>query len=214
MCFNSNVPNPTDKFARRSNDNLLQLWRGRDKLKDEDIDPLREELAKRGLSKEAEKIAEQASNEDIYGVLPPTPQTYLNFSVAFWWLRELWLRHKTKSGTHVEATIESAYRTRSRYYSAARASLLYSYEFQGRQYQGKIVRDFIFGSAAADALAFDHHPGEKLPIVISHHQPQLSYHPSGFGSVQPIIAGVQSLFALAIVLGIARLVIWSVLRQI
>jgi hypothetical protein len=53
------------RFSKRSNENLLQLWRARDLLNDEDIDPLRDELDARGLSKQVAEIAELASVRDV-----------------------------------------------------------------------------------------------------------------------------------------------------
>src|ERR1035441_7043833 len=89
-------------------------------LEDWEIEPLREELDKRGLSKEVERIIDECIVEDPDGQLPRGPQTYGNLSILFWWLREVWLRHKTKDGISVEATIDSTQRTGSRYHSAAR----------------------------------------------------------------------------------------------
>ncbi len=206
------MPEPSNKFSRRSNDNLLQLWKGRDRLSDYDIDPLRDELERRGLSKEVEEISQQASVGGIYGELPTGPQTWLNLTVPFWWLRELWLRYKTRNGLPIDATVESTKRTGSRYRMAARAELRYSYEFQGRSYLGRAVRDFTLGSAPADSLAYDHHPGEKVPVVINQNEPEISYFPSGFGSIAPIIVGVQSLLSWAIVIGLLRLVLLSIMH--
>jgi len=207
------MTDPVNKFSRRSNENLLQLWRARDKVSDFDIDPLRDELDNRGLSKEMEEISQQASVGSIYGKLPPSPQTYLNISVPFWWLRELWLRGKTNGGRPVEATVIKAQRTRSGLLGTARTELLYSYEFQGQQYTGRVVRDFRSGANAADALALDHHTGEKLPILINPENPEISYYPSGLGSIEPIIAGLQSLLYWAFVIGVLRLVLLTILRR-
>ncbi len=208
---NSCMSDPLNKFSRRSNENLLQLWRARDKVSDFDIDPLRDELDNRGLSKEMEEISQQASVGSIYSNLPPGPQTYLNLSVPFWWLRELRLRSKTNGGRPVEATVTKAQRTRSGMLGTARAELLYSYEFQGQQYTGRVVRDFQSGADAADALALDHHTGEKLSILINQENPEISYYPSGLGSIDPILTGFQSLFSWAVVAALARQVLFSIL---
>src|ERR1035438_2806508 len=40
------MANSENRFSKRSNENLLQLWRGRDGLNDEDIDPLRTEIGR------------------------------------------------------------------------------------------------------------------------------------------------------------------------
>lgn len=203
-----------NRFGRRSNENLLQLWRGRDVLSDEDIDPLRTELEQRGLDAQMAKIDDQSPGKDIYSDLPPAPQTYLNISVPALWVREQWLRHKTTGGVPVRGTIRSVQRTRSRFGGAARAELSYSYEFQGQQYSGRVVRDFRFDSAKADSLVYDNHVGEKLPILLSRQTPEISYYPSGIGMFDPIVLGLQSLFAWAVVVGLARLVFLSVLRSL
>jgi hypothetical protein len=202
-----------NRFSRRSNENLLQLWRGRDALKDDDIDPLRSELVERGLSAKMAEIDDQVPGKDLYGYLPPAPQTYLNLSVPALWVREQWLRHKTARGTAVEGTIESVQRTRSRLRGAARAELIYRYEFQGRQFLGRVLRDFSFDSAKADCLVYDNHVGETLSIMISRDSPEISYYPSGIGIFDPVVLGFQSLFAWAVVFGIARLVLLSILRN-
>src|ERR1017187_5181821 len=157
----------TDRFSRRSNENLLQLWRARDLLRDEDIDPLRDELDRCELSAQMAEIAEQPPVTDLYGDLPPPPNTYLNLTVPVLWVRELWLRHKTRGGISIDAEVEMVQRTRSRLGGAARAELDYSYEYEGQQHSGRVVRDFNFDSAEADSLVYDHHVGEKLAVLVS-----------------------------------------------
>lgn len=208
------MANSENRFSTRSNENLLQLWRGRDGLNDEDVDPLRTELERRGLSAQMAKIDDQVTGKNIYGDLPAAPQTYLNLSVPALWVRERWLRHKTLGGIPVEGIIESVQRTRSRLGGAARAELSYSYELQGQLYSGRVVRDFSFDSAKADSLVYDNHVGEKLPILVCRQSPEISYYPSGIGIFDPIALGLQSLFAWAIVVGLARLVLLTVLRSL
>jgi len=184
-------------------------------LKDEDIDPLRDELERRGLSKQVAEIAELAPVRELYGKLPPAPFTYLNLSVPALWMRELWLRYKTRNGSTTDAKIETVQRTTFGFWGgAARAELQYSYEFQGRQYSGRVVRDFKFDSASADSLVYDHQVGEKLPIVISSQVPKISYYPSGLGMLDPIFLGFQSLFAWALVIGLAMLILRSIMQTI
>jgi hypothetical protein len=208
------MANSENRFSKRSNENLLQMWRGRDVLNDADIDPLRTELEQRGLSAQMAQIEDQVAGKDIYGDLPPAPQTYLNLSVPALWVREQWLRYKTTKGIAVEGTIESVQRTRSRRGGAARAELSYHYEFQGKQYCGRVVRDFSFESAKADSLVFDNHVGDKIPILISPRFPEISYYPSGLGIFDPIALGLQSLFAWAVLVGLARLVLLTVLHSL
>lgn len=199
------------RFSKRSNENLLQLWRARDLLKDEDIDPLRDELDARGLSKQVEEISELASTRDMYGKLAPPPFTYFNLSVPALWIRELWLRHKTKDGVSSDAKIEMVQRTGFGFLGgAARAELQYSYEFQGGRYFGRVLRDFKADSASADSLVYDHQVGERIPIVVSREAPDVSYCPSGMGILDPISLGFQALFSWAVVIGFA----WLLLRSI
>ncbi len=204
-----------NRFSRRSDANLLRLWQGRDALNDGDIEPLRTELEQRGLSAQMAEMDDQVPGNDIYGDLPPSPQTYLNLSVPALWVREQWLRHKTKEGIIVEGTIESVQRTRSRRRGgAARAELKYRYEFQGQQFSGRVVRDFSFDSAKADSLVYDHHVGEKLRILVDRQAPVISYHPSGLGLFDPVALGLPSLFAWAVVVAIARLLLLSALHNL
>jgi len=203
----------TGRFSNRSNENLLQLWRARDLLKDEDIDPLRDELDSRGLSKQVAEICEVASVRDLYGKLPPAPFTYLNLSVPALWMRELWLRHQTSDGFSSEANIEAVQRTRFGFLGGpARAELQYSYIFQGCQYCGRVLRDFKSDSARADSLVYDHHVGEKITIRIGRGKPETSYYPSGLGSLEPIAFGCGSLIRWALVVGLAWFLLRSVVR--
>jgi hypothetical protein len=203
------------RFSKRSNENLLQLWRARDLLNDEDIDPLRDELERRGLSRQVAEIAEQASIRNMYGELAPAPFTYFNLTVPALWIKELWLRQKTKDGCSTDAKVELVQRTRFGFLGgAARAELRYSYEFQGRQYSGRVTRDFKFDSAKADSLVYDHQVGEKITIRVNPEAPEISYCPSGMGIFDPIFLGPQALFAWAVVIGLARLMLLSVTHHL
>lgn len=201
------------RFSRRTNENLLQLWRGRDGLVDDDIEPLREELEKRGLSKELQEMDGHAPSRDIYGDLPRGPLTFLGLSVFVWWLREIWLRRRAKDGIQVDATIKSTQRTRgTRVRKLARAELIYSYEFQGRQYSGRVVRDFSYDEASANSLVCDHHAGEKLPVIICREDPAISYFRSGLGVFDPLLFGFGALFAWASVIASSVAVLIGLLR--
>jgi hypothetical protein len=206
------MPDFPNKFSQRSHQNLLQLWRGRNALADFYMDPLRDELDRRGLSKEVEEISEQVSSRDIYRELPEGPQTHLNLLVHYWWIRELSLGYKTRNGISIDATITSAQRTGFRARSASRTELLYSYEFQGDQYTGRVVRDLVFDTASGDSLACNNHPGEKLPILINQEGPEISYYPSGGGAFDPIVGGFQALFVWAVIIGLIRLLLLCMFR--
>ena len=120
-------------------------------------------------------------------------ETYLNITVLLFWLRELWLRYRTKQGVPVDARVESICRTQSGYKSAARVELHFSYEFQGHRYSGRVVRDFVFGDEAADSLVSDHEHGQTIDVLVDPRHPESSYYPSGFGWAEPLFVGMLSL---------------------
>ena len=66
----------------------------------------------------------------------------------------LWLRYKTRCRCSIDGQDKLVQRNRFRVGGAAR-ELQYSYEFQGRQYSGRVVRDFNEEDATAirDALS-------------------------------------------------------------
>jgi hypothetical protein len=182
-----------DEYKDRSNDDLIQLWSERNELTEAASLALQNELSTRGLSKEAADYRPPPPPIDHSAELAPPVQTYFNISVLWWWLRELLLVQRTKGGIPLEARVESTERTKTagsgRSRTAARADLRYSYDFRGGHYSGRVVRDFAFNSDAADLLAFGHHPGETISILIDQEHPEYSYYPSGFGFVEPILVG-------------------------
>ncbi len=208
------MPDALNRISRRSNENLLQLWMGRDALKDGDIEPLREELERRGLTQKLAEMDDLPPSRDIYGALPSAPQTYLRATVPLLWLRELWLRHRTRKGINVDATIQSAQRTSRGFGGVARTELTYAYEFQGRQYQGRVARDFSNDVANADSLAFDHHAGEKISLRICPEDPGLSYFPSGLDAFDPVFVGLRALFNWAFAVGALVVIISELLRRL
>jgi hypothetical protein len=208
------MPDASNRISRRSNENLLQLWMGRDALKDDDIEPLREELERRGLSRKLAEMDDLPPSRDVYGDLPPAPRTYLCATVPLLWLRELWLRYRTRKGNNVDATIQSAQRTSRGFGGVARAELTYAYEFQGRQYQGRVARDFSNDVANADSLAFDHHAGEKIFVRICSEDPGLSYFPSGLDAFDPVFVGLRALFNWAFAAATLIVVISELLRRL
>lgn len=208
------MPEAPNRLGRRSNQNLLQIWMGRDALKDDDIEPLREELERRGLSRELVEMDSTPSSQDIYGPLPPTPRTYLNLTVPLLWLRELWLRWKTRNGIEIDATIQSAQRTRARFGSTCRAELIYSFEFQGSRYGGRVVRDFSYDLASADSLVYDHHAGETIRARICPDDPAISWFPSGLDAFDPVVIGLKALMSWAFVVAVLVSIIWELLHRV
>jgi hypothetical protein len=206
------MPESPNRLSRRTNQNVLQIWMGRDALKDGDIEPLREELLRRGLSRELADMDNIAPSQDIYGPLPPPPRTYLNLTVPLFWLRELWLRYRTRQGVQVDAMIESAQRTQDGF--TARAELIYSYEFQGRPYRGRVVRDFYWDVGSADSLVYDHHSAETIAVRICPDDPAISWFPSGLDALDPIVLGLRALFSWASAIAVLVVIIWELFRRL
>jgi len=170
----------SDEYHHRSDEELLQLWVERSQLASEARRALQSEIHKRSLTREAE------SATDVWAIPPerelaPPVNSYLGLSVPWFWLRELWLRFRSRHGISVEAEVESSRQTRQPVRSSARAELRYSYTHEGQRYSGRAVRDFVFSKRAADALAFDHKPGDVISVRIDPANPSLSFFPSGFG---------------------------------
>jgi hypothetical protein len=177
------------QYAHFNDDELLQLSTENAQLVPDARQALNEEIRRRGLvGKSTER--NMATTEDPAKRLGPPVETYINLSVLWFWLRELWLRSRTNQGISTNATVESTRRTRLGYRSAARAELRYSYHFQGTQYTGRTVRDFMFNSAAAESLVSEHRYGQIIAVLVDPNHPERSYYPSGFGWVEPLIMGI------------------------
>jgi hypothetical protein len=191
-------------YRHLDDDELLQLWVERFQLVDEARAALREEISRRGIKKEAE-VAVDRRAEPSQPVLAPPVETFMGVSALWWLLRELWLRNQTQGGVYVDAIVGSTKRTRHGYRSAARAELCYAYEYQGTRHVGRAVRDFVLNTKAADALAFNHTQGERIPVKINPLHPERSYYPSGFGWIESVVLGVFGfgvwLFVAGVVLG-------------
>lgn len=199
------------EYQHRSDEELLQLWVERAQLVPEARRALQDEIHKRMLTKQAE-AATDAWAEPPERPLAPPIRTYLGFSVPWFCLRELWLRLRTKRGITVEARVESALQTRKPIRSSARAELRYSYTYEGQQHLGRTVRDFTFGKRAADALAYDHKPGDVIRVRIDPAHPGSSYFPSGFSW----ISWLDSLWSGALASFVAfiwAVVLWHLLRR-
>jgi len=190
----------SDEYHHRSDEELLQLWVERSQLASEARRALQSEIHKRSLTREAE------SATDVWAIPPerelaPPVNSYLGLSVPWFWLRELWLRFRSRHGISVEAEVESGRQTRQPVRSSARAELRYSYTHEGQRYSGRAVRDFVFSKRAADALAFDHKPGDVITVRIDPAHPSLSFFPSGFGWlgwVDALCSGAVGLLVLLI----------------
>jgi hypothetical protein len=178
-------------------DELLQLWTQRAEMVPDAKSALWNEIEKRHISEQAH---EYAPPQEIVRKMAPPVETFINITVLYWWLREIWLRVRCKHGTSQFARVESTRRTKMGYRSAARVELCYSYEFEGQQYASRTVRDFIFNNGAADSLAFGHKHGETIAIQLDPRDPSRSYYPSGFGWIEPLIVGSFSVGILGILL--------------
>jgi hypothetical protein len=170
----------TDEFRHRSDEELLQIWVERSQLTTEARRALHNEINKRSLTSKAESATDVWAEPPERKLDAPV-SSYLGFSVPWFWLRELWLRFRCRHGISVEAKVESTRQTRQLIRSSARAELRYSYTYEGCLYSGCTVRDFVFSKRAADALAFDHKPGDAITVRTNPARPNLSFYPSGFG---------------------------------
>jgi hypothetical protein len=188
-------------YRQLDNDELLQLWVERSQLGGEAKEALREEIRRRGIAKEAE-VAVDRRAEPPEHELAPAVETFANVSVLWWLIREVWLRNQTREGVSVQATVDSTRQTRTGWRSAARAELRYSYEYEGVRYTGRAVRDFVFNSRAADALAFGHAMGEQVVVQVNPRHPERSYYPTGFGWIESMVLGVFGLAVWFFLLGI------------
>lgn len=142
----------------------------------------------------------------------PKIHVYLNLSLLFLALRELWLQRQTKEGAPVEATVETAYHTDPVNKRVFRAELRYSYQFGGRELTGRVARDYFLNHKAADKLA-QFRRGEKLVVRVRPDRPEVSYYPSGFGFVEPIVLAPVLLFIAAFVLIVPIALLWAYLYQ-
>jgi hypothetical protein len=128
--------------------------------------------------------------------------SFMYWSVPYYWLRELRLSRKARSWAGAEGIVTSAHRTKGGYRETIRAELIYSYTFRGGYYAGRTVRDCCFNPSAATALAEDHKPGQKIQIFVNPNNPDESYYPSGFGSVEPFLTLFLSLLGTLLLSGI------------
>jgi hypothetical protein len=141
----------------------------------------------------------------------PAHHAYLNLSLLFLAARELWLRHNTEGGVPVEATVELAYRTDPVAKKVFRAEMRYAYQFEGRQFSGRVARDYFLNHKAADRLA-SFRKGENLTVLVNRDRPEISYYPSGFGFIEAIVLAPMILFICAFFLSVLPLLLWAFLR--
>ena len=202
------------EYRTRTDEELLQLWVERSDLLPEAERALQSEIDRRGLTEQAVNAKDiRCEDEDDYDnpkvredsdqQLAP-PVAAWGPSITWYWLREMWLRQRTKDGLDIQAKVESALLTRAnqgRGGGGRRAELCYSYDCQGPQI-GRTVRDFMIGDRVGRALAFAHKPGDTITIRVDSNVPYRSYFPSGFGWIEPLFWGVFfSILALFLLTG-------------
>src|SRR5579875_2529539 len=124
------------------------------------------------------------------------------WSVPYYWFKEWRLSRAARRWVPTSAIVESGYRTKGGYKETIRAELRYSYRFNGQDYFGAVVRECVFNSAAANALAYDHAKGDQITIFVNPSDPGQSYVASGFGSVEPVLTGLLALLGTSLVLSI------------
>lgn len=188
----------SSEYRCRSDEELLQLWVERSQLTLEARAALEDEIRKRALKREAESATDVWAEPPERELVPPV-KTYVGLSVPWFLLREMWLHYRTRRGLTAEAKVESTLQSRRRSRSAARAELKYSYTHEGRRFSGRTVRDFMLNRRAADALAFEHKPGDVVQVRIDAANPSHSYFPSRFGWlgwVDALLNGATGLFVL------------------
>jgi len=201
------------EYRSRTDEELLQLWVERSELLPEAEAALRSEITGRGLTKQAATAKDMTCEGDDDDPeegkesdhrLAPAVSAW-GPTIAWYWLRELRLRRRTKNGVPVQAKVESTLLTRpvqGRGGGGRRAELCYSYDCQGPR-TGRTVRDFVIGDRVGKALAFGHKPGETITVLVDPNDPYYSYFPSGFGWIQPLLYGVFfSLVALCLLAGV------------
>lgn len=192
-------PDFSAEYRSRTDEDLLQLWVERSELLPEAEAELQNEVAHRGLTGQAATAKDRRSEEDGTGLeraeksdhrLAPAASVW-GPTIAWYWLRELHLRYRTKQGVPLQAKVESTLLTRAlqgRGGGGRRAELRYSYDRQGAR-NGRTVRDFTFGDKIGKALASTHKPGDNITVLVDPNDPDCSYFPSGFGWIQPLLYG-------------------------
>jgi hypothetical protein len=208
------------EYQSRTDEDLLQLWVERSELLPEAEAALQNEIARRGLTGRAATAKDRRVEDDSIDSekgkksdhrLAPAVAAW-GPSIAWYWLRELRLRHRTKGGIPIQARVESTLLTRpvkGRGGGGRRAELRYSYDCQGLR-TGRTVRDFTFGDKTGKGLAFGHKQGDAITVLVDPNDPDCSYFPSGFGWIQPLVYGIVfSLIALCLLaLAVAEVIIF------
>jgi hypothetical protein len=212
------------EYQSRTDEDLLQLWVERSELLPEAEAALQNEIARRGLSAQAATAKDKRVEDDSIDFekgeksdhrLAPAVAAW-GPSIAWYWLRELRLRHRTKGGIPIQARVESTLLTRpvqGRGGGGRRAEIRYSYDCQGPRI-GRTVRDFTFGDKTGKALAFGYELGDAITVLVDPNDPDCSYFPSGFGWIQPLLYGMFfSLVALCLLAGVVAEVFIFIMNQ-
>lgn len=202
------------EYRTRTDGELLQLWVECSDLLPGAARALQSEIDRRALTKQAVNAKEirceeegdydnpKVGEESDQQLAPPVAAW--GPSITWYWLREMWLRQRTKDGLDIQAKVESTLLTRAnqgRGGGGRRAELCYSYDYQGPRI-GRTVRDFMIGDKVGKALAFAHKPGDTITIRVDSNVPDRSYFPSGFGWIEPLVWGASfSILALFLLTG-------------
>jgi hypothetical protein len=211
------------EYRSLADQDLLQLWVERSELLPEAEVALQNEIARRGLTRKTATAKDIRVEDDIEPKNGKKSDHRLARPVAAWgptvawyWLRELHLRHRTNGGIPRQARVESTMLTRplqGRGGGGRRAELCYSYEYQGPR-TGRTVRDFLVGDKVGKALAFGHEPGNTITVLVDPNDADCSYFPSGFGWIQPLLYGAFfSLVALCLLGGVVLEVFIFIMNQ-
>ncbi|MDR3724579.1 MAG: DUF3592 domain-containing protein [Terracidiphilus sp.] len=113
--------------------------------------------------------------------------SFMYWSIPYCWFKELRLSSKAKEWVLAQGEVTYAHRTAGGYRETIRAELAYSYTFNGEYFSGQTVRECCFDASAATALVEDNEIGTKIEIRVNPDNPDESYFPSGFGSIEPLL---------------------------
>ena len=127
--------------------------------------------------------------------------SFMYWSVPYYWIRELRLSKKSERWTSAEGVVESTHRTKGGYKGTIRAELWYSYTFESKSYRGHVIRDCCFAPSEANRLV-EQEVGQKISILVNSKNPEESYYPSGFGSVEPFLMLFLSLLGTSLIAAI------------
>jgi hypothetical protein len=123
----------------------------------------------------------------------------LNYiSVPLYALRELALSLRSRNWTSTNAVIQSCRHTLGGYQQTFRVEVWYSYEFDGKYFAGRVIRDRVLGGV--EKVASQYVEGKSIPVLVNPLNPAQSYLRSGLGYAEPFFVGILSLISIGVLL--------------